>query len=40
MLNIPGYTFPVEEYMMEDVVEMTGYATYVFVFINVICGKV
>ena len=27
MLNIPGYTFPVEEFMMEDVVEMTGYAT-------------
>ena len=22
MMNIPGYTFPVEEYLMEDVVEM------------------
>ena len=24
MMNIPGYTFPVEEFLMEDVVEMIG----------------
>ena len=25
MLNIKGYTFPVKEYLLEDVLEMTGY---------------
>ncbi|GFO08215.1 hypothetical protein PoB_003472000 [Plakobranchus ocellatus] len=25
MLNIPGYTFPVKEYLLEEVIEMTGY---------------
>lgn len=25
MLNIPGYTFPVKEYLLEDIIEMTRY---------------
>ncbi|KAJ8301741.1 hypothetical protein KUTeg_020728 [Tegillarca granosa] len=25
MLNIPGFTYPVTEYLLEDVIEMTGY---------------
>ncbi|RUS82845.1 hypothetical protein EGW08_009367, partial [Elysia chlorotica] len=25
MLNIPGYTFPVKEYLLEDIIEMTQY---------------
>ncbi|XP_012944942.1 ATP-dependent DNA/RNA helicase DHX36 [Aplysia californica] len=25
MLNIPGYTFPVKEYLLENIIEMTGY---------------
>lgn len=24
MVNIPGFTFPVKEYYLEDVLEMTG----------------
>ena len=28
MMNIPGYTFPVEEFLMEDVVEMIGCVTF------------
>ncbi|KAK3800360.1 hypothetical protein RRG08_052745 [Elysia crispata] len=26
MLNIPGYTFPVQEYLLEDILEMTRYS--------------
>ncbi len=27
MLNIPGFTYPVEEYLLEDVVELLGYVS-------------
>ncbi|CAL1527826.1 unnamed protein product [Lymnaea stagnalis] len=27
MLSIPGFTFPVKEYLLEDVIEMTGYTS-------------